>query len=46
MKKDVVLKEIKKELIISKKDFKDCFNRNPIVSKKEMLKYYRNNGKI
>ena len=37
--RDVVLNEIKKELIISKNDFKNYFNSRKIISKEEYKKY-------
>lgn len=39
VEKDVVLNEIKKELIISKEDFKDYFNERRIITKQEYREY-------
>ena len=39
--RDVILNEIKKDLIISKSDFKEYFNSKKVITKQEYVNYIR-----
>ena len=41
--KDVILDEVRKELIISKKDFAKYFNKKQVVNKKKYQEYFYKN---